>query len=35
MTKKPGKSVGTTTRGKQLSAYIAGTRGRNLPPEIV
>jgi len=35
MTKKPGKSGGATPRGNQLSTYIAGTRGRNFPPEVV
>ena len=35
MTQKPARNGGTTTRGNQLTAYIAGARARKLPPEIV
>lgn len=35
MTSTSGKSGPATPRGKQLSSYIASTRGRNFPPEIV
>ena len=35
MTQKPARNGGATTRGKQLTAYLAGARTRKLPPEIV
>lgn len=35
MTTKPRTNGATNTRGNQLTAYIAGSRKRSLPPEIV
>jgi len=35
MSAQPKSNGSTNTRGNRLAAYIAGTAGRNLPPEIV
>jgi 2-methylcitrate dehydratase PrpD len=35
MSEKPGPNGGAATRGDQLKRYIAGTRNRTLPPQIV